>query len=364
MGTGRQAVLPTATTATTRRRHRRRQHSRRPVTFLPAHRSPPPLSRLLPSLKQRVWLGKRYRRPPLSAAHIPSHFPVAAAVGAVAASRSGCRWEREHEGDQRYRDDRPPPPQATTQSSAVHLPDHSPVAAAFVAAAAFSLLRLRLGGRFHRPPPPRRAAVVNARKTNTDHGRSLPHRLPFAAVVAAAAFSQQRIRLGKRYRRPPLPAAHVPHRSRSPPPLPRLLPSNRSGYGEVNGTSDRRCRHDRLPPSPTTAMSTSAQPRSRSPLTAPVGAAAASRSGCHWERGDESDHRRCDDWPPPPPATTQSSTAHPPNLSAVAAVAMAAAFSSRRIRLGKRYQRPPRLAAHLLPRPPVAAAVATAAAIL
>ena len=71
-GTVRQAVPPTAASTTTHRRHCRHQHICRPLS-LPARRSPQPWPRLLPSLPQWVWLGKRDRRPPLRA---PSSLPA------------------------------------------------------------------------------------------------------------------------------------------------------------------------------------------------------------------------------------------------------------------------------------------------
>ena len=97
------------------------------------------------------------------------------------------------------------------------------------------------------------------------------------------------------------------------------------------------------PPSspPTTAMPTTAQPHLPSPLTAPVGAAAANSSVCRWQRGNAGDHRRRNDRPPSLETTQWSPAYLPPRPPVTAAVAMAAATSLQRVRLGKRYRRPP-----------------------
>ena len=223
-GTVRQLAPATAAETTTHRRHRRQQHSRGPLTCLPAQRLPPPLPRLLLSLCSGYgWASGTGDRPCRSLTSVlapQSPLPLARLplVEAAAASRSGCRWERGHEGDQRHRDNRPSSTLEKSPTTAGHLPYGFPFAAAVAAAAAaFSKQRVRLGKRYRRSPLP--AAHL--------HPRS-----PFAADVAtAAAIVYQRVRFGKWYQRQPLPAAHLPPRPRSPQPLTGLRPSLCSGYG-------------------------------------------------------------------------------------------------------------------------------------
>ena len=94
-------------------------------------------------------------------------------------------------GGRRRRDDPPSQPPTATQSSTDHHHPRSPVAAVVAKAAAISLQPVRLSKRYRGQPLP---------------AAHLPPLAPVTVVVAtAAAISSKRVRLGKRYHPPPPP---------------------------------------------------------------------------------------------------------------------------------------------------------------
>ena len=324
-GTVRQAVPPTAADTTTHRHHRQQQRCRRPANLIPAPLSLPPLARL-----------------PLVVAAAVGSEGIKATTAAVATGR-------------RRRNDT-----VVGRSPPFPLPGHR---------RRWLPKRTPAGCSPTSPLPGRRR-----------HCHGCCHLFAVGMVrqlepaTAAATATHRRHRRRQHSRRPLTSLPDL----RSPRPLPRLLPSLCSGYGQASGTDDRRYRHDGPPSPPTTATQSSA---AHLPPRPPVAAAAATSTATslQWVWLG----KRCRRPPVPAahprhrqlqqcqrPLNLISATHPPPPLArlplvvgaAICSEGMKATTAAATTGRGRRWKRKSS-ATHLPPRSPAAAAVATPAAI-